>query len=119
MKRIINYICLALLAVYASLPFIPFYYYRSEGMAYDEALGQYVPKTFEAAYNTFGNFPGLFGSGFLAVIGYIVTYSLIGVTAFFFIKDFKSEKKTKWFLFIPATIVLVIFLLMFNVPRGW
>ena len=118
MKKIANYICLGLLAIYASLPFIPLYHYRAKGMAYDPLLGQYVDKTFEAFYNSFDNFPGVFENSFLAVIAYIIIYSLIGLTAFFFIKDFSNGKKRKWFLFVSSSVLIVVFLFMFNTARG-
>lgn len=118
MKKIFNYIGLCFLGAYAALPFIPTFYYHFDTMVYDPSLDKYVPHQSDSFYSSFENFYGQFPNPALAVIGWVVLYLLIGATAFFFVKDFKNEKRRKWVLFIVTTLYMLFFMVMSYAPRG-
>lgn len=118
MKKIFDYIALALLAGYASLPFIPVYHFHTNAMLYDPDVGDYVPKVIDEWYRAIDNFPGAYGNVVLGIILFVLLYSLIGITTYFFIKDFKNDKKRKWIPFAITSVFVAVFMISFIVPRG-
>lgn len=119
MKKVFNYICLGLLGVYAALPFIPVFYYHVDDMRYDASLDKYVPYKADEFFSALDNFPGGHGNLFLGIITWVVLYLLIATTVFFFIKDFKNNKKRKWISFIATSVAMFAFICLSFAPRGF
>lgn len=118
MKKIFDYIGLGFMAIYASLPFIPVYHYYSDTKLYDPDVGEYVPTVIHEHFNAFANFPGFVGPVFATIL-LVAFYSLLALTVFFFIKDFKNEKRRKWFFFVGTSLLIAALMICMDAPRGF